>query len=110
MSTQQSFNFKQFLEENDFTEFDKIEKRLSTNELTLDDIFDCNDEELKKLLLSFGVSSLIQRKRFIRAIKKLTQPKFISDEESGLQQTEAFLHNLQKIKSGKTSLWSLANH
>ena len=102
----EDFNFKTFLENKGFKEYSKIESAIATKEVTLDDIVDCNDIELKQVLESFDVK-LIQRNRFVKAIKILKESSNENDKETGLPKTKSFLHQLQKIRLEKSSLWAM---
>ena len=37
------FNFQQFLKDNGFNQYNKIKNALESNEITFDDILECND-------------------------------------------------------------------
>ena len=104
---EKDFSFKTFLLNKGFTEYDKIEPALLSGKLTLEDLLDCNDKELNDELESYGITT-IQRKRFIRSIKALSQSKADIDAETGLLQTDSFLNYLKKIKLEKTGKWILS--
>ena len=73
-STSDKFVLKDHLINHGFTEYDKLAKAFETKELTLQDILDCTESDLKDLLTDYGVK-IVQRNRFINAIKKLDKSR-----------------------------------
>ena len=69
-----NLDLKKYLTEQKFTEYWKIEPAMDKELLTLADIFECNEKELKDELASYEVSP-VQRNRFVKAIKQLPQSK-----------------------------------
>lgn len=71
---QENFNLRNHLESQNFTEYSKIESAVTNGELTINDILDCNEQELKETLSDYNVKA-VQRNRFIKAIKLLPNSK-----------------------------------
>ena len=70
----ENFGLQTYLTEQKFTEYSKVETAINSGDLTLDDILGCNEQELKQVLSDFEIS-ILQRNRFVRAIKKLPKSK-----------------------------------
>ena len=69
-----NFDLKQHLTNQKFTEYAKIAEAFDKQLLTLPDILECNENELKEQLAIYQVSP-VQRNRFVNAIKLLPQSK-----------------------------------
>ena len=78
----ENFDLKTYLTNEKFTEYSKIETAINSGDLTLDDILECNEQELKQVLDGFKIS-LIQRNRFVKAIRKLPKSKMNSNQNTG---------------------------
>ena len=92
----ENFDLKNYLTNQKFTEYSKIETAINNGDLTLDDILECNEQELKETLIGFEISP-IERNRFVKAIKKLPKSKIINRFKFG-----DILNYLQEIvKSAK---------
>lgn len=68
------FDLRNFLENAGFSQYDKIEGAIRNKELTLEDILECNEVELKETLAEYHVKA-VQRNRFVKAIKSLPHSK-----------------------------------
>ena len=69
-----NFDLKQYLTEHKFTEYEKIQEAIEKQELTMTDILECNENELKEQLQIYKITA-VQRNRFVKAIKLLPQSK-----------------------------------
>ena len=70
----ENFDLKAHVEAGGFTEYDKIADAIKSQQLTLDDILECNETELKDVLSEYGIKT-VQKNRFVKAIKKLPNSK-----------------------------------
>ena len=75
------FDLKQHLLQNNFTEYSKLENAFQAKLITLEDILECDEKELKEQLMLYHISP-IQRNRFVKAIKLLPQSKITSNINS----------------------------
>ena len=68
----ENFNLKQYLTNQNFKEYSKIEAAIENGDVTIEDILECNEKELKETLEGYNVTA-IQRNRFVKAIKLLPE-------------------------------------
>lgn len=71
---QEGFRLEDHLKANGFTAYDKLSQDFENGELTLDDILDCDENDLKDILNDYNIKT-VQKNRFIKAIKKLPKSK-----------------------------------
>lgn len=109
-----AFNLQKHLENYKFEEYSKIETALRSQELTLEDILECNEKELKDTLEEYGVKA-VQRNRFVKAIKALPDSKmYLAHGNSGsygvhnalLQLSEAEQLAIDQVNEASKSLAS----
>ena len=70
-----SFNFKDYVIQERFNQFAKLELDYGTGELTFDDIMDMDVADLEKMLIDDYKVKVVQKNCFIKAVKKIPYSK-----------------------------------
>lgn len=67
-----SSNFKDYVQQEGFTQWANLEEDWNSGDLSYDDIMGMNDEDLEKMLVDDYNVKVAQKRRFIRAVATLS--------------------------------------
>ena len=68
------FDLQKYLRQYDFTSYHKIAEPIAKGDLSLKDLLDCTESDLKDICKEYGIKT-VQRNRLINGIKKLPNSK-----------------------------------
>ena len=85
----EGFDLETYLRQYDFTSYHKIAEPIAKGDLSLKDLLDCTESDLKDICKEYGIKT-VQRNRLINGIKKLPNSK-ANDAKSNDKSSHTFV-------------------